>query len=405
MDGDALPSTARAGKKRDKVNGDEREKSPKRKKPRKKPTGMPRRPLSAYNIFFSAERVRILESLDPDTIAAAPIPDYASKVKGRPDSPELPEAMVRPLVLSDADKRPHRKLHGKIGFRELAKLVGQRWKQLTPERKKYYQDLAKQDLFRHKRAMEEYYKKEAANVHEKQVFDKEEQDKKGSADVSHAENQRGCNIVIEHRKLVDGSSEDIAPASESDQRIITREIPCCKSVVHKLDEEAKLSRSIDEETERGNKSADAGRNELDDDGTLNTTFDNDVYATDDEEEAVTSNDQRGEFRKVNDSDGTLNTTYDNEEEVASKDRNCGRRPVDDDGTLNTTYDNDVYSSDDEEKEGPKTMLERNRAFDEQSLNTTVDNDVYASDDEGEEGKLCLKVMHTPVGNFLGPNCN
>jgi len=45
---------------------------------------------------------------------------------------------------------------------KLAKTVSQRWKDLSDEKRKYYQDLAEKDRQRHKEAMERYYEKKAA---------------------------------------------------------------------------------------------------------------------------------------------------------------------------------------------------------------------------------------------------
>lgn len=47
---------------------------------------------------------------------------------------------------NDADssnKRKHRKSHGKVGFVEMARLIGERWKSLKAEDRKVYEDEAK----------------------------------------------------------------------------------------------------------------------------------------------------------------------------------------------------------------------------------------------------------------------
>ena len=78
----------------------------------------PKRPLSGYNIFFKRERVRLLDVL-----------------------PERPP-----------DQKP-RKSHGKLGFREMATIIGRRWKELDPQTKAYYEELGRQDKLRHSRAL------------------------------------------------------------------------------------------------------------------------------------------------------------------------------------------------------------------------------------------------------------
>lgn len=69
---------------------------------------------------------------------------------------------MRPLIPNQKKRRPHRKTHGKISFQQLARMVGERWKALPEDRRKYYQELAQEDMKRQKKAMEEYYAKQQA---------------------------------------------------------------------------------------------------------------------------------------------------------------------------------------------------------------------------------------------------
>lgn len=73
----------------------------------------PARPLSAYNFFFKEERQRLLDTL--------PV-----RAAGKP-----------------------RRSHGKIGFQQMAILIGGRWKALDERSKAYYEDLAQQDRERY----------------------------------------------------------------------------------------------------------------------------------------------------------------------------------------------------------------------------------------------------------------
>lgn len=106
---------------------DNQEKS---KKSRRKPKNKPKRPLSAYNIFFKEERQRILED----------IPD-------KKQSKEIAEAYAK-----KGKKTPH----GKIDFQSLAKIIGRRWQSLTPSEADLYKRKAEADMLRYKNEMEAY---------------------------------------------------------------------------------------------------------------------------------------------------------------------------------------------------------------------------------------------------------
>ena len=89
----------------------------KKKRPRpKKPADMPRRPLSAYNLFFKEQRAKL----------------QAGSTK-----------------------------KSKFGFEELGKKIGAMWKEVGADEKKIYQDKAKLEMDRYQKEME-LYQSEAA---------------------------------------------------------------------------------------------------------------------------------------------------------------------------------------------------------------------------------------------------
>mmetsp|Transcript_22910 Transcript_22910/g.34141 ORF Transcript_22910/g.34141 Transcript_22910/m.34141 type:complete len:484 (-) Transcript_22910:173-1624(-) len=118
---------------------------------------MPRRPFNAYNIFFSEEREKILNSLPggkdderPDTQEHMPLDDVKS------NQPWATVPLLQRLAKRHELKKrkPRRKSHGKIGFKELSKVVASRWRKLPSERVEHYKDLAQMDFERYRLEMQ-----------------------------------------------------------------------------------------------------------------------------------------------------------------------------------------------------------------------------------------------------------
>ncbi len=91
----------------------------------------PRRPLSAYNIFFKVQRHLIING-KPNTVDIKAIDAIAN-------APRKPENK----------KRIHKKSHGKIGFADLAKEISHRWKACDEVVKLHFEHLAKKDKVRY----------------------------------------------------------------------------------------------------------------------------------------------------------------------------------------------------------------------------------------------------------------
>ena len=101
-------------------NGDDQKKRrKKRKKKWTKPEGKPKRPLSAYNIFFAKERILMLGK-------------------------DVPTAEQEALK-----KKVHCKTHGKISFAVMARTIGAKWKALGSSEKKIYEDRAREEKARY----------------------------------------------------------------------------------------------------------------------------------------------------------------------------------------------------------------------------------------------------------------
>jgi len=101
-------------------NGDDQKKRrKKRKKKWTKPEGKPKRPLSAYNIFFAKERILMLGK-------------------------DVPTAEQEALK-----KKVHCKTHGKISFAVMARTIGAKWRGLGSNDKKFFEDRARGEKARY----------------------------------------------------------------------------------------------------------------------------------------------------------------------------------------------------------------------------------------------------------------
>lgn len=106
----------------------------------KKPQEMPSRPLSAYNLFFKEARIEWLA--EADQVAALEQDEDAAAARDPPKNPD------------GTRKRRKSRL-----FEKMAKEIGRRWKDLTPTRKRKYEELAEVDKQRYRREMNEYQEK------------------------------------------------------------------------------------------------------------------------------------------------------------------------------------------------------------------------------------------------------
>ena len=110
----------------------------KKSKNAKRSDGKPSRPLSAYNCFFKTERVRLLEEISHRGEAAV-----ASEVADASDGGTALSAQHQ----------------SRTRFQMMGKVIGKRWRGLSPQQRQQYEKEADDDMKRYRHEVEEYNSK------------------------------------------------------------------------------------------------------------------------------------------------------------------------------------------------------------------------------------------------------
>lgn len=106
------------------------------KRNRKGEEGRPKRPLTAYNLYFKEQRRKLIAEFEQED---------------RSHTSESTKQMRRQAP------------HGKLGFEEMGRTIAKQWRELSPEKKAQYEEIAVENKRRYKEEIAKHKKKTARN--------------------------------------------------------------------------------------------------------------------------------------------------------------------------------------------------------------------------------------------------
>lgn len=148
----------------------------------------PRRPLSAYNLFFRVERVNWLQ-----------------------EKPDIPK--------DENLETGERKVKSRL-FESMAKEVGKRWQELDPSKRQKFVDMAKEESDRYREEMTTYRKKKVSETLQQKAAELQENLKspKGGKKTKKVANGKSDEMIPKKRgrpRKVDGGKSSIGKNKES----------------------------------------------------------------------------------------------------------------------------------------------------------------------------------------------
>jgi hypothetical protein len=177
----------------------------------------PKRPLSAYNLYFHLQRQHILRRYEEETDDIIQPPNVEVEYtihdiiefaqQQNEDYDEINNGMI-----TTTTKRKHRKTHGKISFTSLARLVATRWKQMSIAQKCIFHGYFKIEMSFYKQRYDIWTQYCQDHPDEKgmasDATETKKKTKKYNTKPKHEKNNQKENVISKATKTTDMQRED-----------------------------------------------------------------------------------------------------------------------------------------------------------------------------------------------------
>ena len=136
----------------------------------------PRRPLSAYNLYFKYQRALMLtgndskSSLSNSTCTSHVEKDTAIVIGGSYSGmlSAAGQTVVQPTegfrIVQETSKRVHKRTHGKVSFADLARKIGQQWRAMDEVARQPFVLQARVERERYREEVTKYRERKKANL-------------------------------------------------------------------------------------------------------------------------------------------------------------------------------------------------------------------------------------------------
>ncbi|KAL3774334.1 hypothetical protein ACHAWO_009281 [Cyclotella atomus] len=187
---------------------------------------IPKRPLTAYNIFSVLERHYILEQSeyaasksaedDEDVVDQTLDPHYARRPP-RYKNVTLPANWY--VVSKNKKKRGDHKCHGLVGFKQLSKMIADAWAQADEYTKEYCKSISQSELANYRAEQEAFKEKYGEEAFEKQTRKRKNAEAAERGDIKKSKSLKKYEEALKVLGKNEEESEDESEEEKEDGKV------------------------------------------------------------------------------------------------------------------------------------------------------------------------------------------